>query len=496
MSAAPLGGKRIPPPWLRAWYQRLIAPRSGDEDSRREEYILNIVLVTCIGALLALEALMAYHRMVRGAAYTGIPLTEFSVFPVFFIFLHTLSRRGHRILASYLLVAALLFGNAYAQYLWGVDLPITLLVYAFIISTAGILLGTAVGFGVTTAAAAIISLIWSLHIHGIAVPRPQHATEDDALGFGAFYFLIMTISWLSNREIAKSLARARSSEKALAKERDLLEMRVEERTEELRRIQFEELERMHRLAEFGQLASGLFHDLLNILNAISLRTEGSREDEDSLSAAYETTRQIQQFMRAVQTQLGKTDSREAFSLQDVAEQAIQLVSYKANKEGVRIFFECPSSHSLTYVGIPFKFHQVVVNLLMNAIDAYQGIPRTRSHVVMVRISSRRDSFILTVKDEGCGIPDSLKDKVFTPFFTTKDASGGAGIGLASVKKIVEEDLLGTISIHSPRTGGTVFVVTFPAHRRPLFRPRFEDSFPTTPDAPGHEPPLRKDAYDP
>jgi signal transduction histidine kinase len=437
-----------------------IAPHAQDEDARRTEYILNIILVASAAAFFLFEGLIVLHALLSGHPHTGLPLDRISLFPFFFLFLLALSRRGHPTAASYLFIGALLLGNATAGCLWGEDLPITLIAYAFIISTAGILLGTRAGLIVTLTTAGLIAGIASLHFYHIVIADTHDSDEDDLIMFGAFYALIMTVSWLSNREIGKSLARARASERALTKERDLLEERVAARTEELRRLQFEELQKVHRLAEFGRLSSGLFHDLLNILNALSLRTEGNAEDAGSLDAAYTTTRQIQQFMRAVQDQLGNDDAACSMMLEDIVEQAIGLVDYKAHKEGVTIAYVREGDRPSLFTGVPFKFHHIAINLLMNAIDAYRGIPRQPGKKrIVVRTFARKGIFTIAVNDKGCGISEDARDRIFTPFFTTK--TGGAGIGLATVKKMVEEDFSGTIAVRSAPRSGTTFTVTFP-----------------------------------
>ncbi len=471
MTIKPLPSGHEPLPALARWravfHSALIRPVSTGEDARRKEYILNVILVTSIAALIAFDGLALYHALIGQPSYMGIPFPMFSVFPALFTAILALSRRGHYMVASYFLITTLFLGNVYASLNWGVDLPTALLAYAFIICTASILLGSTAGFVATTLIAAIASGIWTVHINGLLSHEPQYPSADDIATFGMFYFLIMTVSWLSNRDMEKSLVRARASEQALTKERDLLEMRVAERTEELRRAQFEEIAQVHRFAEFGQLSSGLFHDLLNLLAALSLRTEGYMEDDPSLAAAYETTRQIRQFMRAVQEQLGRDNSCEEFSLREGIAQAVRLVSYKANKENVDIFIEGQDRDPFLYEGIPFKFHQIVINLLTNAIDAYRAIPYdgTRRREVIVRAETRGKNFVISVKDFGCGIPDDSREKIFTPFFTTKDKTEGIGIGLATVKKTVEEDFRGAVNVGGAEGEGSVFTVSFPMRSR-------------------------------
>jgi signal transduction histidine kinase len=444
-------------------YRACILPHSTNEDAARREYILNIILAISIIMLAALDGMILYHIFLYGWNYPGVSFDRFSVLLLFFVALYATSRRGYFVASSYLLIAALFLSNSYAAYTWGVDLPVMLLAYAFIVCTSGILIGTAFGFIMTVLTAGTIAFVWHLHVSGIIIPRSQYPTEDDIVVLAIFYFLIMAVSWLSNREIEKSLSRARRSETALKQERDLLEIRVIERTDELRKTQFEELEQERRFAEFGRSASGLFHDLLNILNTISLRTEGNAAEEASLATAYSTTRKIQKFMHGIQKQIDEKNIRESFSLIEGVEQAVQLIIHKANKENVRIEFLHEEKDSLIYYGIPFKFHQIVMNLVGNAIDAYHSIPKDNAEqrMVTVTIKTQGEYFILSVEDRGCGIPKEAQAMIFKPFFTTKSKTQGSGIGLASIKKIIEEDFCGTIGMESTEDVGATFTVTFP-----------------------------------
>ncbi len=452
--------------WRDTWHRLLIRPLGHGEGPRRREYVLTLVLIASIAALLVLDALTAYHAFFREPVLARIPSPTFSVLAVFFAALLALSRRGHAEAAARIFVGVLILINAYASLQWGIDLPVTLLAYAFVISTAGIVLGNGAGFAATLASVLLVPGIWLLHVHGIAPARHQYPSSDEIAIVCAFYFLIMTVSWISNREIARSLARARRSERALTRERDLLEVRVAERTEALRRAQFEEVANVHRLAEFGQLSSGLFHDLLGILTALSLRTEGSAGDETSLAAAYETTRQLRRFMCAVREQAGTENAWGPFPLAAGVAQAIELVSYKARRENVRISVMHGAPDLLAYSGAASKFHQIVLNLLTNAIDAYRTIPAddAQRREVSVRTETRNGDFILSVEDSGCGIPAAFQERIFLPFFTTKEKSEGIGIGLSTVRSIVEKDFHGAIRVESQEGKGALFIVSFPLCR--------------------------------
>jgi signal transduction histidine kinase len=91
-------------------------------------------------------------------------------------------------------------------------------------------------------------------------------------------------------------------------------------------------------------------------------------------------------------------------------------------------------------------------------NAIQAVPEVASPRILVSVVSERDKVKISVADNGIGIQDGFKDKVFEPKFTTK--SSGMGLGLGMVKNIVET-YNGTISFTSQPEKGTVFTVLFP-----------------------------------
>ena len=99
-----------------------------------------------------------------------------------------------------------------------------------------------------------------------------------------------------------------------------------------------------------------------------------------------------------------------------------------------------------------QVNRVVVNLLKNA---EQSIPEGREGHVLVRLKTVLGKIILLVKDNGCGIPESIKDRISEPNFTTK--SGGTGLGLAMSYKIIES-MGGSITFESVENEGTTFYV--------------------------------------
>ena len=113
---------------------------------------------------------------------------------------------------------------------------------------------------------------------------------------------------------------------------------------------------------------------------------------------------------------------------------------------------------------PSQLNQVFMNLLSNAIDALNDIERLDKIITIstgvVREHGAR--FLkVAIADNGPGIPDSVKDQIFNPFFTTKEVGKGTGLGLAISYKIVVDGHGGSITISQPPGGGTEFVVKIP-----------------------------------
>ena len=142
---------------------------------------------------------------------------------------------------------------------------------------------------------------------------------------------------------------------------------------------------------------------------------------------------------------------------------VQLVTYQANKEHVRIIFRHDADKDIMHFGAAFKFQEIIINLLLNAIESYEGLlpDDGRARTVEITIEEHGGEAVLRVKDNGCSMTPAVRARIFEPFFTTKDASKGIGIGLATIKKIIEKDLLGTIAVESEPGVGSTFTVTFP-----------------------------------
>jgi signal transduction histidine kinase len=106
-----------------------------------------------------------------------------------------------------------------------------------------------------------------------------------------------------------------------------------------------------------------------------------------------------------------------------------------------------------------KLHQVVMNLLVNAMQAL-GDKAPRDNEIRVLTGTDGRESVLSVSDTGCGIPEEAQSRIFEPFFTTKPVGVGTGIGLSVCQAVVEK-LGGKISVRSTVGQGTTFEVRVP-----------------------------------
>jgi signal transduction histidine kinase len=113
--------------------------------------------------------------------------------------------------------------------------------------------------------------------------------------------------------------------------------------------------------------------------------------------------------------------------------------------------------------IPGEVNQVFLNILINAAHAVKDVVGESGSKGSITISTRREDgrAIIAISDSGCGIPDSIRDKIFDQFFTTKDPGRGTGQGLAIVHNIVVKNHNGEIKVDSTVGKGTTFTIILP-----------------------------------
>ena len=217
-----------------------------------------------------------------------------------------------------------------------------------------------------------------------------------------------------------------------------------------------------RLATIGQLAAGVAHELNEPLSSIlgfaqllkrDLGTpEGTRRDIDRIVTASLHAREIIKklllFARQTPTFKGPVD------LNQVIVGAVDLFRHHFEKEGIELSCVlCPQIPVLA--ADAGQLTQVLVNLLVNAV---QAMPKGGRLVVQTR--AQDGHVVCSVEDTGVGMTEEVLDRLFVPFFTTKEVNQGTGLGLPVVHGIVTSHG-GTIEVKSTPGRGTTFTIQLP-----------------------------------
>ncbi len=216
-----------------------------------------------------------------------------------------------------------------------------------------------------------------------------------------------------------------------------------------------------RLAEFGRVSAGLIHEMSTPLTAAVLTLDELKFEHRSslIKRARRELKLIEDYVSAARKQLKGESNKRSFSLTIAIHQVVILLSGKAKERRVKILVN--SIGSVRLYGDPVKFHQILANLLSNAIDAYDGV-EGRPKVVMISVERAGSRSVkLSVSDNGQGIERKDQNHIFEPFYTQKKANRGLGLGLATVKQYVEQDFNGKISVKSKLSHGTKFTVRLP-----------------------------------
>jgi PAS domain S-box-containing protein len=253
-------------------------------------------------------------------------------------------------------------------------------------------------------------------------------------------------------------------------ERKRAEEALRESEERYRKVQME-LAHASRVATMGQLTASIAHEVsqpiaATSMNADALRWFLDRDPPDLENArhalgclisdnhrAHEIIGRIRDLIKKAPPHKGRLDINAA--IRDV----IELVRSEAATNGVAVQTELADSLPLVE-GDRVQLQQVVLNLIVNAIQAMGPVAEGARKVLITTVQSEPEGVLVEVKDSGPGLASDRLERVFDPFYTTK--SGGLGMGLSICRSIIEAHA-GRLWVTSNPSGGAIFHFTVPAH---------------------------------
>jgi two-component system C4-dicarboxylate transport sensor histidine kinase DctB len=237
-------------------------------------------------------------------------------------------------------------------------------------------------------------------------------------------------------------------------------------TESMLRATQDELVQAGKLAMLGQMAAGMTHELNQPLAAIrafadNARTFLSRGQGEQAQTNLQHISDASARMGAIIAQLKgfarKDENVGTVDLDTSVRASILLLRGDIERLGATLEMQASEGGPLLVTGDSVRIEQVFINLLRNALDAVEQAERRR---ITVRLERRAGRAHVLIRDSGEGIPGHLASRLWEPFFTTKPAGKGLGLGLAISSSIVQA-MGGQLDAHNHRSGGAEFEVSLP-----------------------------------
>ena len=292
-------------------------------------------------------------------------------------------------------------------------------------------------------------------------------------------FGFLTLGWLLSLRLMKPLKNFKTTAQAVAKgDYQSLSLPLERKDEigdfanafdrmisdlkdRERHLSMSALKLAHqeRLASIGQIGASIAHEVKNPLTSMMgyAKILSEKIDPELKEAAEVISQEGERCQRILQQMLrfSRNDPLETkpYALKEVVETSLLLMKAEAKNRGVHLKAEIKTDPII--VGSPQQIQQVIMNLILNALQA-SPLGRT----VSVYLEGDHKSARVRVQDEGPGIPKEAQEHLFEPFFTTKNQQEGTGLGLSVAAEIIKNQG-GSISFVTEEMKGATFEMKLP-----------------------------------
>ncbi|MHC4773723.1 MAG: two-component system sensor histidine kinase NtrB [Planctomycetota bacterium] len=247
-------------------------------------------------------------------------------------------------------------------------------------------------------------------------------------------------------------------------DRKAAEAELKQLNEELLRQQ-QALIQHEKMAAMGQMAAGMAHEIANPLASMDsvlqlVTRHPERLGPTTIEALREQINRINDLLRRMRdfAHPGET-AWEMVAVNDTVEGALEMIGFDQRTRRVQIARELAPDAGRAEI-MPHAIQQVVINLVLNALDAVAGVPEPRITVATAPVDA---GCVVKVTDNGRGIAPENLSRVFEPFFTTKPVGRGTGLGLSISYSLVEHNH-GRLEVASRPGEGTTFSIHLPASR--------------------------------
>ncbi len=216
----------------------------------------------------------------------------------------------------------------------------------------------------------------------------------------------------------------------------------------------------NRLASLGEMINNIAHQWRQPLNTLGVIIQqmqlyydkGVFTKEYLEKVIHKSMGQINHMSQTIEdfrTFFKPDKEASEFVIRDVVGRTVALLA--DNFKSLRINVEIDSSDNPVITGLPNEFSQVLLNILMNARDAFIE-KHLENPLVRITIAVERGKNVVTISDNAGGIPPQVMDRIFEPYFTTKGPDKGTGIGLFMSKSIIEKSMNGQLTVRNTGEG--------------------------------------------
>ncbi|GAB3805972.1 hypothetical protein GCM10028819_40380 [Spirosoma humi] len=302
---------------------------------------------------------------------------------------------------------------------------------------------------------------------------------------------------------AQAMIQEQEKQQLLARQNEILELQVADRTAKLSRSlrdlqnTQQQLIQKEKMASLGELTAGIAHEIQNPLNFVNNFSEVSDELVDELRAEQQNsvrdtdleTELLDDLKQNLQkiTQHGKRASaivkgmlehsrsslgeRQSITINALANEYLQIAYQGLRAKDKEFTVELTTDYGAdlsSLEGIPQEIGRVLLNLFNNAFYAVRQKQKTTSLAYQPRVTVQTRQAdgrtLIRVSDNGTGMPESVQEKIFQPFFTTKPTGEGTGLGLSLSYDIITKGHGGSLLVESQEGEGSTFIVELPNPR--------------------------------
>ncbi|NLO16822.1 MAG: hypothetical protein GX118_01315 [Arcobacter butzleri] len=235
-----------------------------------------------------------------------------------------------------------------------------------------------------------------------------------------------------------------------------------------------------RYAALGEMIGNIAHQWRQPLSAISTTSSGmivqielGLANNEEIKKSYEDIMYYVSFLtQTIEDFRGffrKDQTKEPFNVISALDSTLKIISASYKDHSIKVFSHY-ASNNIQVVGNSSELSQVFLNILNNAKDIMiEKLKDNRK--IFITILLKEDEAQIEIQDNGGGVPDTIIEKVFDPYFTTKHKSQGTGIGLYMSKDIVEKKLSDFLSVRNREVvlgdqlfNGACFIITLPIYK--------------------------------